>query len=73
MNRFQIDNTSASEPTVTTAMNPQVHTEAVLPMLPSILKALNDNPVGALVLVTLTALALAGYAIYVIHAIHKRK
>lgn len=41
--------------------------EVVLPSLPPILKALNENPLGAVVLVTLAALALAGYAI------HKRK
>ncbi len=48
-------------------MKTHVLAEVVLPSIPSILQALNDNPLGAVVLVTLAALALAGYAI------HKRK
>lgn len=45
------------------AMKPKAVTEVVLRSLPSILKALNDNPLGAVVLVVLAAFALVGYAV----------
>jgi hypothetical protein len=43
------------------------HLSEALSAIPSILRALNDNPRGAETLITLAVLALAGYAI------HKRK
>lgn len=64
MKGFQRGNTCASELIAMPAMNPQVHTEVVLPMLSSLLKALNDNPLGAMAVVTLSAFALVAYVIH---------
>lgn len=44
------------------AMNTQALAETVLPSLPSILQALNENPLGAVVLVVLAAFAFAASA-----------
>lgn len=45
-------------------MKTHVLAEVVLPSIPSILQALNDNPVGTMALVVLAVLAFAGYVLY---------